>query len=82
MTRTILAPLRVLTCALALAFAAHLPARADFNALPPEASGQTPAFANQTRAPEIPARPRLSRTVLADGLQYPGAWPCCPMAPC
>lgn len=71
MTRTILVPLRVLTCALALAFAAHLPARADFNALPPEASGQTPAFANQTRAPEIPARPRLSRTVLADGLQYP-----------
>ncbi|WP_114348032.1 PQQ-dependent sugar dehydrogenase [Paracoccus lutimaris] len=64
-------PLRILSCALALALVPLSPARADFNDYPPEAKGQSPAFANQTRAPIIPGALRLSRTSLAEGLRSP-----------
>lgn len=46
-------------------------ARADFNAAPPNASGQTPAFQGQTRAPVIPHALRLARTPLAENLADP-----------
>jgi glucose/arabinose dehydrogenase len=54
----------------------------DFNAAAPNAKGQKPAFADQTRAPVIADRIELRRTVVADGLVNPwgmvqlpdGAW--------
>lgn len=42
-----------------------------FNAEPPNAAGQTPAFAGQTRAPVIKDTIRLRREVVADGLDQP-----------
>ncbi len=71
MTRTAIIPRRALACGLALTLATALPALADFNDYPPEAKGQSPAFANQTRAPVMPGALRLSRTPLAEGLQAP-----------
>lgn len=44
----------------------------DFNAAAPNAAGQSPAFANQTRAPALPDRP-LRRQVIAKGLESPWA---------
>jgi glucose/arabinose dehydrogenase len=61
---------------LSLAFAVALvttggaPAQ-DFNAAPPNASDQRPAFAGQTRAPVIQDRIRLRSTVVAKGLVHP-----------
>lgn len=54
----------------------------DFNAAPPNAPGQQPAFENQTRAPVLPEGAALQQTVIADGLNHPwglaeladGAW--------
>jgi len=43
----------------------------NFNAAPPNAEGQTPAFENQTRAPVIKDTGTLEKTVIADGLQSP-----------
>ena len=43
----------------------------DFNAAPPNAAGQRPAFAGQTRAPVLDAGMRLDRQVVADGLVNP-----------
>lgn len=43
----------------------------DFNAAAPNASGQTPAFESQTRAPVIEDGVSLTREVVADGLEYP-----------
>lgn len=62
---------RALACGFALMLGAAAPALADFNDYPPEAKGQSPAFANQTRAPVIPGALRLSRTTLVEGLENP-----------
>ncbi len=43
----------------------------DFNAEPPNAPAQRPAFAGQTRAPVIDDRIRLQTTVVAGGLEHP-----------
>lgn len=43
----------------------------DFNAAPPNAQGQHPAFAGQTRAPVITDRTELRQAVIADGLVHP-----------
>lgn len=58
--------------ALALVVSAGSGARAqDFNSAPPNAAGQRPAFPGQTRAPVIPDRTVLTRTILADGFVNP-----------
>jgi glucose/arabinose dehydrogenase len=57
-----------------LALAAMLPVSAhaqDFNAAPPNAAGQKPAFAGQTRAPVIRDATRLHTEVIARGLDRP-----------
>lgn len=41
-----------------------------FNDRPPNAEGQKPAFANQTRAPALPDQ-ALRQQVIADGLEHP-----------
>ncbi|TBN42601.1 PQQ-dependent sugar dehydrogenase [Paracoccus subflavus] len=54
----------------------------DFNAAPPEAPGQEPAFQGQTRAPVLADDVELQQTVLVEGLDHPwglaelpdGAW--------
>ncbi len=54
----------------------------DFNAAPPNAPDQQPAFENQTRAPVLDGDMALNQTVIADGLDHPwglaelpdGAW--------
>jgi len=43
----------------------------DFNAAPPNASGQHPALAGQTRAPVIPDGVVLRRQIIAGGLDHP-----------
>lgn len=43
----------------------------DFNADPPNAPGQRPAFAGQTRAPVIADATRLAVEVVAQGLEHP-----------
>ncbi len=43
----------------------------SFNDAPPNAEGQTPAFANQTRAPVIDSEVTLQREVIAEGLEHP-----------
>ncbi|MBE3638998.1 PQQ-dependent sugar dehydrogenase [Mangrovicoccus algicola] len=43
----------------------------SFNDAPPNAVGQEPAFAGQTRAPELAAEPALRRAVVAEGLEHP-----------
>lgn len=43
----------------------------DFNGAPPNAPGQQPAFAGQTRAPVLPDDTALTQTVIADGLDHP-----------
>lgn len=64
--------LRTLPLALALILAAAGAVRAqDFNAAPPNAAGQRPAFAGQTRAPVISDPTVLSRTIVAEGLVNP-----------
>lgn len=59
--------------ALALHAAAGLAAGVpgDFNAAPPNAAGQAPAFPGQTRAPVLADDIPLATTVLADGLDHP-----------
>ncbi|BBK36785.1 glucose dehydrogenase [Allostella sp. ATCC 35155] len=56
-----------------LALAANFNAASaqDFNAAPPNAPGQRPAFEGQTRAPIINDRVALSREIIADGLENP-----------
>lgn len=72
----------ILALATALALSSA-PARAqDFNADPPNATGQTPAFEGQTRAPVINDAIKLEKKVIVDGLENPwgmaelpdGAW--------
>lgn len=63
-----------MTRAIPLALAAGLAAcsaQADFNAAPPNASGQTPAFEGQTRAPVMADDIPLATTVIAQGLNHP-----------
>lgn len=56
----------------AVLLALSIPSAAqDFNAAPPNASGQRPAFAGQTRAPVIRDEIRLQTAVVADGLVSP-----------
>jgi glucose/arabinose dehydrogenase len=43
----------------------------DFNATPPNATGQRPAFAGQTRAPVIRDSIQLQTTLVAEGLENP-----------
>ena len=43
----------------------------DFNAAPPNAPDQQPAFENQTRAPVLAGDVALNQTVIADGLDHP-----------
>lgn len=43
----------------------------DFNAEPPNAAGQRPAFAGQTRAPVITGEVQPRQTVIASGLENP-----------
>ena len=58
--------------ALLLTVWAASPARAqDFNAAAPNAAGQTPAFAHQTRAPVLSDGVQLNREVIVDGLEHP-----------
>ena len=68
-------PDRIATLAALAALAALLlstPALSqDFNAQPPNAPDQTPAFAGQTRAPVLDQGVTLSRQVIARGLQNP-----------
>jgi hypothetical protein len=52
----------------------------DFNAAPPNAPDQQPAFENQTRAPVLADDIALDQTVIADGLDR-GALPNCRTAP-
>ncbi|WP_112873218.1 PQQ-dependent sugar dehydrogenase [Paracoccus endophyticus] len=59
----------VLSTVLAAALAG--PAAADFNATPPNAPDQQPAFAGQTRAPVLPDDIALATTTVADGLEHP-----------
>lgn len=61
-------------CPFVLAAVLLLPAVAaaqDFNAEPPNATGQRPAFAGQTRAPVIDDRVKLRTTIVASGLEHP-----------
>ncbi|KAA2316288.1 PQQ-dependent sugar dehydrogenase [Pseudooceanicola sediminis] len=62
---------RQLLGALAFAIAPVVAAAQGFNDIPPNASGQTPAFADQTRAPVIADDLRLDRQVIASGLVNP-----------
>lgn len=57
--------------ALGLCLVAGAAAARDFNAQPPNAPGQRPAFAGQTRAPVIADPIRLETTVVAAGLVNP-----------
>ena len=60
------------TAAFAALILAPLAACAQgFNSAPPNASGQTPAFEGQTRAPALPDDIALETTVIADGLEHP-----------
>lgn len=43
----------------------------DFNARPPNAAGQRPAFVGQTRAPVLQDAIRLQATLVAEGLENP-----------
>ncbi|WP_295046883.1 PQQ-dependent sugar dehydrogenase [uncultured Paracoccus sp.] len=45
----------------------------DFNAAPPNAPDQQPAFEGQTRAPVLADDVALTQTVIADGLDHPWA---------
>ncbi|MBB1497987.1 PQQ-dependent sugar dehydrogenase [Paracoccus sp. MC1862] len=60
------------TAALAALFALPVAAAAqDFNAAPPNAPDQTPAFEGQTRAPVLADDIALETTVITDGLEHP-----------
>ena len=43
----------------------------DFNAAPPNAANQQPAFEGQTRAPVLEDEVTLDRAVVAEGLDHP-----------
>lgn len=62
--------LPLLAVAMALGLAGAVQAQ-DFNAAPPNAAGQRPAFAGQTRAPVIRDDFPLRTTVIARGLNHP-----------
>lgn len=47
------------------------PAGSPVETRPPEASGQTPAFEGQTRAPGVRTEQALAHTVVASGLEHP-----------
>ncbi|MCX8995963.1 PQQ-dependent sugar dehydrogenase [Rhizobiaceae bacterium BDR2-2] len=63
-------PVLTLGCSLAMALACAAHAQ-DFNAEPPNAPDQRPAFAEQTRAPVIDDGVEPVRTVVASGLVNP-----------
>lgn len=56
---------------IALAAAPLAACAQDFNAAPPNAPAQTPAFPAQTRAPALADDIALDTTVIADGLEHP-----------
>lgn len=58
-------------CLMAWPLIAGLAEARDFNAEPPNAGGQMPAFPGQTRAPVIADDLNLERTVIAGGLEHP-----------
>ncbi len=64
-------PFRTATLILLAGLLTGTAALADFNDAPPDARGQTPAFAGQTRAPVLPLALRLARTPLVEGLRNP-----------
>ncbi|WP_051548236.1 PQQ-dependent sugar dehydrogenase [Sneathiella glossodoripedis] len=43
----------------------------NFNSRPPNATGQIPAFAEQTRAPKLDDKLTLSEAIIANGLRHP-----------
>lgn len=55
----------------ALLSASPLALAQDFNAAPPNARGQTPAFEKQTRAPVIDDGLKMESAIVADGLEHP-----------
>lgn len=61
---------RHLLTVVALAFAQAANAQ-SFNAAPPNAATLKPAFAEQTRAPEITEDLTLAREVIVSGLRHP-----------
>ncbi|MEX5728733.1 glucose/arabinose dehydrogenase [Rhodovulum iodosum] len=71
MINTSRTPFRPLAIAVVTAALAGTAQGQDFNAAPPNAPGQTPAFDGQTRAPVIDERMTLTREVVADGLENP-----------
>ncbi|GHG18849.1 PQQ-dependent sugar dehydrogenase [Paracoccus aerius] len=82
-TRSAIRPATRLTClTVAASLLAGTALAQDFNAAPPNAPDQQPAFENQTRAPVLADDVSLNQTVLADGLDHPwglaelpdGAW--------
>ncbi|MBK9081431.1 MAG: PQQ-dependent sugar dehydrogenase [Rhizobiales bacterium] len=69
--RRMLADLSCSVALVALLAAANAGRAQDFNAAPPNARGQQPAFAGQTRAPAIVDPIRLRTTIVARGLSHP-----------
>lgn len=63
--------LAALLAALLVASAASPASAQDFNAAPPNAAGQRPAFAGQTRAPAIADPTPLARETVATRLDHP-----------
>ncbi|MCB9929006.1 MAG: PQQ-dependent sugar dehydrogenase [Alphaproteobacteria bacterium] len=61
----------ILILALAVALAPLAGSAQNFNAAPPNAPDQRPAFAGQTRAPIVDAGVNLTREVIATGLEHP-----------
>lgn len=55
----------------ALLSASPLALAQNFNAAPPNARGQTPAFENQTRAPVIDDGLKMESAIVAEGLEHP-----------
>lgn len=62
---------RIAAAAVAFVVPALAAPAQDFNAAPPNASGQTPAFEGQTRAPVMADDIALATTVITDGLEHP-----------
>lgn len=62
---------RIALVVLALMAVGSTASAQNFNAEPPNAPGQRPAFPGQTRAPVIDDRIQLQATVVAEGLEHP-----------
>ena len=66
-----------LTTAAALGLMAGAALAQDFNAAPPNAPNQQPAFEGQTRAPVIADTVALKTETVVDGLSHRGRWRFC-----